>query len=399
MIKIPYSTSGCLALGKLRIKTLILLFCVLLSVAMIFPSRQASAATFEILTPQPGATIIARNAETHLVIRQALAGKSNIVRVRKSGSVIKPVVLSEADKYEYVHFVLPLDTGKNSFSIEPDGPHIELIYNPVQTSVGLNSALKQGAEPVSPAIVLYPQTAGIAMQLMETEALSPVGLTKATSCDGCHRNVADKGAWRHSSTVNQQCLACHQQSLEPLKIGFPTEKVQEFCFGCHTGKKAWLSRKFIHGPITIGGCTLCHNPHGENNRYQLFEEGALTLCLACHGDKEGLVAEKTEDRMPYVHGIVAGGGCVSCHDPHATDQQFMLKKPINELCSGCHPGIASKTMGHPLPNHPVSAPRERLRPGRKLTCTSCHDPHGAIHPLMLIQSPLGGRLCRECHGR
>ena len=398
MIKIPDSTSGCLALRKLRIKTLILLFCGVLSVAMIFPSRQASAATFEILTPQPGATIIARNAETHLVLRQALAGKSNIVRVRKSGSVIKPVVLSEADKYEYVHFVLPLDTGKNSFSIEPDGPHIELIYKPVQTSVGLISALKQGADLFHQDSSL-PANCRDCHALIETGAPSLVGLAKATSCAGCHRNVADKGVWRHSSTVNQQCLACHQQSLEPLKIGFPTEKVQEFCFGCHTGKKAWLSRKFIHGPITIGGCTLCHNPHGENNRYQLFEEGALALCLACHGDKEGLVAEKTEDRMPYVHGIVVGGGCVSCHDPHATDQQFMLKKPINELCSGCHPGIVSKTMGHPLPNHPVSAPRERLRPGRKLTCTSCHDPHGAIHPLMLIQSPLGGRLCRECHGR
>ena len=35
MIKIPDITSGCLTLGKLRIKTLILLFCGVLSVAMI----------------------------------------------------------------------------------------------------------------------------------------------------------------------------------------------------------------------------------------------------------------------------------------------------------------------------------------------------------------------------
>ncbi len=388
----------CLRFGKLRIKTLIVLLCGVLSVVMIVPSQQALAATMEILTPQPGATIIARNAETHLVLRQALAGKSNIVRVRKSGSIIKPIVLSEGDGYEYVHFVLPLDKGNNRFSIEPNGPQIELNYKPVQTSVGLKNALNQ-------SVSLFHQDGSLPVNcqdchaLIETGPPSRVGLTKATSCAGCHRNVAEKGAWRHSTTVNQQCLACHQQSVDPLKIGFPTEKVQEFCFGCHTGKKVWLSRKFIHGPITIGGCTLCHNPHGENNRYQLFEEGSLALCLACHGDKEGLVTEKTVDRMPYVHGIVSGGGCVICHDPHATDQQFMLKKPINELCSGCHPGVVSKTVGHPLPNHPVAAPRERLRPGRQLTCASCHDPHGSINPLMLIQSPLGGRLCRECHER
>jgi len=398
MIKFLEMTHCCLTFSNLRIKALILLLFGLLSIAMIVPSRQALAATFEILTPQSGTTIIARNAETHLVLRQNLAGKSNIVRVRKFGSIIKPIVLSEGEEYEYVHFVLPLDKGKNSFSIEPDGPHIELIYRPVQTSVGLKSALSQNVSLFHLGSSL-PASCQDCHQLIETGTISPVGLTKATSCADCHRNIADKGAWRHSTTINQQCLACHQQSVEPLKIGFPTEKVQAFCFGCHTGKKVWLSRQFIHGPITIGGCTLCHNPHGENNRYQLFEEGALALCLACHSDKEGLVAEKAEDRMPYVHGIVSGGGCVICHDPHATDQQFMLKKPVNELCSGCHPGVVSKTVGHPLPNHPVAAPRELMRPGRKLTCASCHDPHGSTNPLMLVQSPLGGRLCRECHGR
>jgi predicted CXXCH cytochrome family protein len=77
----------------------------------------------------------------------------------------------------------------------------------------------------------------------------------------------------------------------------------------------------------------------------------------------------------------------------------MLKKPINELCSGCHPEVVVKSAGHPVANHPVSASSERLRPGRKLTCTSCHDPHGSDNRLMLIQSQLGGRLCRGCHAR
>lgn len=399
MIKTFNIISHCLALGGSgRTRALVLLLCGTLCAVIFALPKPAMAARFEILTPQPGATIIARNPETHLVLRQALSGKSNIVRVRKSGLVIKPVILSEGDEYEYVHFVLPLERGKNNFGIEPDGPQIDLLYKPVQTGVGLKNALSQ-------TVSLFHQEGSLPAscqdchELIETGTLAPVGLPNATSCADCHRNLADKGAWQHSTTLNQQCLACHQQSVEPLKIGFPNEDVQEFCFGCHAGKKNWFSMQFVHGPMTIGGCTLCHDPHGENNRYQLIEEGALKLCLTCHGDKEGLVAEKAVDRMPYVHGVIAGEGCVICHDPHATDQQFMLKKPINELCSGCHPGIAALTGGHPLPNHPVAAPRERLRPGRELTCSSCHDPHGSTNPLMLIQSPLAGRLCRECHGR
>jgi predicted CXXCH cytochrome family protein len=77
----------------------------------------------------------------------------------------------------------------------------------------------------------------------------------------------------------------------------------------------------------------------------------------------------------------------------------MLKKPINELCSGCHPEVTLKSKGHPVANHPVAAPRELLRPGRKLTCASCHDPHGSNNQLMLIESLLGGRLCRGCHAK
>jgi predicted CXXCH cytochrome family protein len=77
----------------------------------------------------------------------------------------------------------------------------------------------------------------------------------------------------------------------------------------------------------------------------------------------------------------------------------MLKKPINELCSGCHPEVNSENSGHPVAKHPVTAPRERLRPGRELTCASCHDPHGSDNQFMLIKSPLGGQLCRGCHER
>ncbi|MGK2945090.1 MAG: cytochrome c3 family protein [Desulfuromonadales bacterium] len=195
--------------------------------------------------------------------------------------------------------------------------------------------------------------------------------------------------------MNQQCLTCHQQSAKPWGIGFPKVKSQELCFKCHTSKSSWFSREVIHGPLHLGGCTLCHNPHGENHRYQLWAEGSLALCITCHGDKQNLVSKK--DRVPYVHGILLGEGCVACHNPHASDQEFMLHKPINTLCLGCHSRQSKFSSGHPVPRHPVAGSAEHLRPGRELSCSSCHNPHGSSHKYMLIESIQGGRLCRVCH--
>jgi predicted CXXCH cytochrome family protein len=385
-------------LGQGGLRSLLLLLCCYTGVVLFAPQGLAFAAGIEIMTPQPGATIVARNPETHLVLRQAGADKSLDIRIKKSGAFIDPVVSIEGDAHGYWHFRLPLENGNNIFSIEPGGQRIELNFLPVQSDVGLKIALSKEASLFHRDENL-PESCQDCHELAGGGTIAPVGLTEESSCVDCHKNLVDKGTWRHSTTVNQQCLACHQQSVKPWRIGFPKVSVRDYCLNCHAGKRSWLSKRFIHGPIVFGGCTLCHNPHSENHRYQVFEEGSLALCIVCHGDKENLVAEKKEERVQYVHGVIFGSGCIVCHDPHATDQQFMLKKPINELCSGCHPEVTLKSKGHPVANHPVAAPRELLRPGRKLTCASCHDPHGSNNQLMLIESLLGGRLCRGCHAK
>jgi predicted CXXCH cytochrome family protein len=49
--------------------------------------------------------------------------------------------------------------------------------------------------------------------------------------------------------------------------------------------------------------------------------------------------------------------------------------------------------------HPLAGPKELRRPGRKLSCASCHDPHGSSHVYMLIEEPMEGLLCRVCHNK
>lgn len=56
--------------------------------------------------------------------------------------------------------------------------------------------------------------------------------------------------------------------------------------------------------------------------------------------------------------------CLNCHDPHnTTDQPHQLRKPVNELCSGCHADKAD------IKAHAPTA-------GDKDTCATCHMPEG-----------------------
>lgn len=372
-----------------------ILFLSTLCLAMAASAAQARTGLPDLLTPRQGATVYARNPLTHIVLRRPASAATGRVRVEKTGAILDPIVSMDDGESAFLHFRVPLEPGLNNFTILPEGEKVKLNYRRVQAALNPDSFDKK--------VFLFhrsndlPKLCRECHDLHETETIEPVGMKKQTGCATCHETIVEKGSWKHSTTVSEQCLSCHQQSRKPWRIGFPPFKIQGICFNCHTGKKAWFSRKYFHGPLYIGGCTLCHDPHGQDNRYQLWAEGSLVLCITCHSNMQNLVSAK--NRLPYVHGIILGKGCVACHDPHAADEQFMLRKPINQLCLGCHPVLPGGPGGHPVAGHPLSAPREHRRPGRKLTCVGCHDPHGSSFKYLLVETKLGARLCRECHNR
>ena len=356
----------------------------------------AAAADVKILTPPDGAKILARNPVTHLVLSSPELSRRSGIRLETTGQVIEPVVVMEGEEEHVLHYRLPLKPGRNEFTIVPEEQRIELTYQRI--SADINPSLVVQGLHLFHRDEKLPTACIDCHELDDGEADGVSGMVSSTSCIECHRNVVEKGPWRHSTTINRQCLSCHRQPGESGNgIGFPAAKSKDLCLDCHAGKKRWFSRKSVHGVLELGGCTLCHDPHSSDHRYQLWADGKLEMCITCHGDKQSLLSR--EEPTPYVHGVISGAGCVACHEPHASDHQFMLHQMTNDLCLGCHPRQEKFKLGHPVARHPVSAPRESLRSGRQLNCASCHNAHGSAHQLMLIETSRGARLCRKCHER
>ncbi|HKI68852.1 MAG TPA: cytochrome c3 family protein, partial [Verrucomicrobiae bacterium] len=79
--------------------------------------------------------------------------------------------------------------------------------------------------------------------------------------------------------------------------------------------------------------------------------------------------------------------CVNCHDPHGGD----ISKPAgglamaqqNQTCVQCH---RDQT-------RPFIFEHEALREG----CTICHNPHGSVNRMMLVESD--PNLCLRCHAQ
>lgn len=114
----------------------------------------------------------------------------------------------------------------------------------------------------------------------------------------------------HTPYRENKCEGCHDstsgQLVRPIQEGL--------CLTCHS--KVVEEKKFVHGPVAVGDCALCHHYHGSPLPNLLLVD-TIPTCLNCH-DRNDLSAGE--------HHAKAEQSCTECHDPHGGDDRFFVKR-------------------------------------------------------------------------
>jgi DmsE family decaheme c-type cytochrome len=187
-------------------------------------------------------------------------------------------------------------------------------------------------------------------------------------CLTCHTKGARlfwKGSPHESRDV--ACTSCHKVMVD-VSPRAQLAKVTEIetCGTCHLQRRAQQMRS-SHMPLREGKmtCTSCHNPHGTTTQALLKENSVNDTCFTCH----------TEKRGPFLHEHApVVESCVNCHDPHGSNHERMLKVAKPRLCQQCH--IETR---HPTSPYGRDTASLKFVLGRQ--CNSCHvQIHGTNHP-------------------
>jgi len=216
------------------------------------------------------------------------------------------------------------------------------------------------------------------------------GVPEGAICIGCHIDFKGRSLL-HSKLKKEDCFTCHNQltnQVHPLS----SDPVQNPCYKCHRDKVQQFNQEFIHGPVAGGSCAVCHDPHGSPFSHSLINVEEV-LCFSCHEFGHEM------KELPIQHKPFLEGKCGVCHDPHATSNRWILAKSSEKLCFECHsPGEGNfKNHTHPYnvkPKRRTTSSVELSEFGT-LECISCHNPHASQseHLLRCVQD----NTCQGCH--
>ncbi len=150
------------------------------------------------------------------------------------------------------------------------------------------------------------------------------------------------------------------------------------CLGCHESGDRTYWKGSTHQTRDVA-CTDCHTVMKKlSPRFQLAKGNVMDTCFQCHKDRRAQMLRTAH--MPMIEGKIS---CTSCHNPHGTiaDSALLKEATVNDTCYQCH----ADKRGPFLWEHP---------PVRE-NCLNCHEPHGSMHDKLLVVRPQ--RLCQRCH--
>lgn len=113
----------------------------------------------------------------------------------------------------------------------------------------------------------------------------------------------------HPPFKENNCKACHDQ----YAVNFSSAPLQKICYQCHDDFGTKFT--FLHGPVASGYCIGCHNPHNADLP-KLLKRKDQDVCLYCHTIKD--------IKQNEVHTDIGTANCTECHNPHGGDNQYFL---------------------------------------------------------------------------
>jgi len=225
-------------------------------------------------------------------------------------------------------------------------------------------------------------------------AVHPVPLDKNTDpakCLECHEDKT-KGKSVHSAMA-MGCTTCHEIRVnkDVTRVKLITATPSALCITCHADKKAADIKGTVHPPA-VRDCLTCHDPHATDNKNQLLKPASggekENLCLSCH--QTGLNVSAKGSRHAALD-----MGCDTCHVTHKTgaepsmDNLFHLTKAAPALCLDCHDAKdADLQKAH------------QNQPFATANCVECHDPHQSASPKLMakfMHAPFEAKSCDTCH--
>ncbi|HUW84540.1 MAG TPA: cytochrome c3 family protein [Phycisphaerae bacterium] len=164
-------------------------------------------------------------------------------------------------------------------------------------------------------------------------------------------------------------------------------------------KHDFSDQTWSHGQI----CQPCHHPHTPS--------GDVPLWAPSDELSQALPLYESPDRRLSSGDVM----CLSCHDGAVAGDIYggandVIVSQIGVSRATYTPGLGPASGNHPIGvRYPIHDPRyhpraavtadQRIKlPEGRVSCLSCHDPHGtAGHDAMLVCSNARSSLCLSCH--
>jgi predicted CXXCH cytochrome family protein len=233
-------------------------------------------------------------------------------------------------------------------------------------------------------------------------------------CVSCHKDTLPRPGEALSihAPARDDCIACHDPHASSIKNDLK-QSTPDSCFSCHKNlKESMASMPVKHFPKPQDGmCDGCHVPH-YSRQSKLQKQPQPQECLNCH-DKDIRAADghtitnmaKLLQENPEQHGPIRLGACTACHQPHGSKQKNLLiadypldfyapfKEDLYTLCFTCHSSdIVLKKENAPTGFadgaknlHALHVNQEKGR-----TCRACHEVHASREPFHIRESvPFG----------